>query len=411
LGSSGFWVRSATTLTAVALLCLGACAPFGLGPREVIPELAHPPLFPAFTRHPSDAPAISSGRAGWPITVFDPAVYVDDEGYHLFYTTVFCRRLYSYAYTWNPADQEECDIVQDVGTVGYAFSSDRGRSWEFRQTPVVRPSHAGFDSAKIETPHVFRVGKTLYLAYSADGDLKGKKLESRYQIGVARLELGRQSVREALLEEERHFQRRSKPLLAYDSRLGRFDNNVQEPSVIVHEDHIELYYVGIGVKLPEESIGAPGQAVTSVGLGRAELDLELNVLSRSAARLQDGANITEVKYFGGSYHLFASSLVLGEFHQGEAITHSISADGRNWSPPLVILSPNEAPGFDNWGLMAPTVAVEKDRVFLFYTAYEAAPHKCFPVPAEGRFGMPVAQDSKCLFAALGRAVSARVDSR
>ncbi len=121
------------------------------------------------------------------------------------------------------------------------------------------------------------------------------------------------------------------------------------------------------------------------------------------------ANITEVKYFDEAYHLFASASTLaeGEFHEGETITHSTSVDGVNWSAPEVILSPSAEPGFDNWGLMAPTVAVEADRLVLFYTAFETDQHVCFPVAVDGRFGMPVAENSKCLYATTGRAVSPR----
>jgi len=98
----------------------------------------------------------------------------------------------------------------------------------------------------------------------------------------------------------------------------------------------------------------------------------------------------------------------GEFHHREEITYATSGDGLNWTPQQVILSPGERPGWDNWGMMAPTVAAESDRVVLFYTAYEAARDPCFPVPPGGRFGRPVDGGAQCLFATLGRAVSARV---
>jgi predicted GH43/DUF377 family glycosyl hydrolase len=395
-----------------ALLAAGsfllACAPLGPGPGDWVDDLAVAPQFPAFARAPVEMPAISSGRQGLPIMVFDPGVYADDEGYHLFYSTPFCRRRDLLAYTWDPASPASCNIVNALGSVAYAFSPDRGLTWEFRETPVVLPSGTGFDSAKIETPHVFRVGETLYLAYSADGDRAGEKFPSRYQIGLARLELGGRSVRDVLMDPAREFERSPRPLLPADPRPGRFDNNVQEPSIVVREGRIELFFIGLGLSLPEAQMDAPAQAIQSVALGRAELDLEMNLLSRSETPIMDAVNISEVKHFEGRYHLFASSLVSGEFHHGEEITYATSADGRNWTPQQVLLSPGERPGWDNWGLMAPTLVVESDRVVLFYTAYEAVPSPCFPVPRNGRFGRPVEGDAQCLFATLGRAISSRI---
>ena len=64
------------------------------------------------------------------------------------------------------------------------------------------------------------------------------------------------------------------------------------------------------------------------------------------------------------------------------------------------------PGFDDWGVMAPTVAVEEDQVVMFYTAFGTERHACFPVAADGRFGRP-AGDGQCLFGTVGRAVSSR----
>lgn len=337
--------------------------------------------------------------------VFDPHVYADDDGYHLFYTTSFCRLPYSLSYSWDPAAPDNCNIVNALGSIGYAFSSNRGLSWEFRQTPVVLPAYSGFDSAKIETAHVFRIGNTLYLSYSADGDVGGRKLAGRYQIGIAKLELGKRSLREALFEDSAIFERRSRPLLSSSTEEGRLNNNVQEPSVVIRDGRIELYYIGLGLELPNEPIGAPGQSINSVSLGRADFDLGLAPLSGPENGLLRWVNITEVKFFDGVYHLFGSSLTPGEFHRGEEIIYATSPDGRNWSSPEVLLSPREQPAFDNWGLMAPTVVAEDDRAILFYTAYEAAPHQCFPVPADGRFGMPVVNGTQCLTATLGRAVS------
>jgi len=385
------------------MLSLAACTRSNFGSTA-------PPFvsrtFPEFARQPDGAPTISSGRAGWPAVAFDPDIYVDDEGYHLFYTTLFCRAAYGYSYSWDPANPGRCNIMNAVGSIAYAFSNDQGLTWRYRETPVVLPSDSGFDSAKIETAFVFRLGDTLYLSYSADGNRGSQKFTSRYQIGLATLVLGGRSVRAAMMDDSTRFQRRPTPWLTYDLRAGRFDNNVQEPSVVVRPDGIFLYYVGLGLLLPEQPVEAPGQQITSVGLGRAEFDPDLNVISRSASTLLEGANITEVRYFDGAYHLFATTPSPGEFHRGARLSHSRSPDGVHWSPSTLLLE-ETVPGLDDWGMMAPTVAVEKDRVALFYTAYAAEQRACFPVPTDGRFGHPVAKGTQCVFPTVARAVAAR----
>lgn len=364
------------------------------------------PDFPVFARQPAANPPISSGRAGWPVVAFDPGVYTDEEGFHLFFTCIFCRRPNGFYYSWDPANPAACDILNSFGSIAYAFSGDEGLTWQFRESPVVVPSDSGFDSAKIETAFVFRMGDTLYLTYSADGHRAGRKLTSRYQIGLASVALGGRSVRRAMLDDSTRFQRRPTPLLPYDLSAGRFDNNVQEPSVVVRPEGIFLYYVALGLRLPEEAVEVPGQQITSVGLGRAELDRELNVISRSSSAMLEGANITEVRYFDNAYHLFATTPTPGEFHRDGKLSHSTSADGVHWSPSALALN-GSAPGLDDWGMMAPTVAVTEVRVILFYTAYTTEKRACFPVPAGGRFGKPVAGGAECLFSTVGRAVARR----
>jgi len=386
-----------------ALLSLAACA--RLGGARIAPAFV-PPTFPEFARQPDMRPTISSGRAGWPILPVDPSIYVDNEGYHLFYSTFFCRREHRRSYSWDPADPTACDMGNTITAIAYAFSRDRGLTWGFRQTPVVMSGDSGFDAARIETAAAFRLGDTLYVAYSADGDRDGRKFTARYQIGVARLVLRRQSVRQAMMDESRQFERRATPLLPFDLRTGHFDNNVQEPSVVIGPDGIVLYYIGLGLRLPGEPIDAAGQQIVSIGLGRAVLDEHLNVLVRSESALLEGVNTTEVKYFDHAYHLFASTLGGGDAHRNEAISYATSADGAHWTTPTVILSPGSAPGFNDWGLMAPTAAVQLNRVVLFYTAFGTAPGECLLRGRDGRFGVPLVDVSRCMFVTIGRAVSA-----
>ena len=380
---------------AAATLAVAACAS-SLEPGEP----------PPFAADPDGIPVIASGQAGLPMYPLDPGVYADGEGYHLFYTTPFCQSANGPRYSWDPANVAACDLDVTTTTIGYAFSSDAGRTWQFRATPVILPPGSGFDGSKIETAFPFRRGDTLYLVYSAEGVRDGATFTLRYQIGLGRLPLGGQSIRTVLMDESRQFTRQTTPLLPYDLRAGRFDNNVQEPSLAVGPDGLALYYIGLGLSLPDQPITAPGQEITSVGLGRAELDAGFAVTSRAEAALLADVNITEVRYFDGAFHLFATTRGSGEFHQGERIGYARSADGRTWPAPAVVLAGGTG-GHDNWGLMAPTVAVEDGRLVLFHTAFGVVQQPCFPVPADGRFGRPVGGGAACVYTSVGRAVASR----
>lgn len=348
---------------------------------------------------------MESGTAGWPVIALDPNVYVDNEGYHLFYTTLFCQRGSEYTYSWDPLHPSACEFTRPFSTIAYAYSADRGLTWEFRQTPVVMPSLTGFDSRKIETAFVFRRGDTLFLVYSGDGDREGRPFPQRFQIGIARLDLGGRSVREAMMDDSLRFKRRAAPLLPFDLQPGRFDNNVQEPSVVAGPDGLLLYYIGLGLQRPDQAMGTPGQRIIAMGLGRAVLDDSLNVVTRSEHPLLTGVNITEVRYADGAYRLLATSPSMGEFHRGEAISYATSRDGKTWTKPRIVLSPDGMQGVDDWGMMAPTAAFESHRIVLFYTAFGSAPGTCTSITPGQRFGFPVAHGTKCVFATIGRAVA------
>lgn len=48
-----------------------------------------------------------------------------------------------------------------------------------------------------------------------------------------------------------------------------YRNSVQEPSVVVCEDGFDLYFVGLELADPTQPIGAPGQGIRQIGVGRA----------------------------------------------------------------------------------------------------------------------------------------------
>jgi hypothetical protein len=361
-----------------------------------------------FVKTPADKPVIKAGLAGAPVFVTDPVVYTDAEGLHLFYTSIFCEKDGHPYFAWDPANQADCILRSAGGAVGYAFSDDLGLTWTVRETPVIMPGPAEWDSEKVETPFVTRVDDTLYLFYCATGNRDGQLFALRYQIGVAALALGDRSVKQAMLDDGAVMTKQPEPLVAYNLAEPAADNNVQEPSVVIRNDIFELYFIGLGLALPDQGLDAPQQAITSINFMRMTLNSDLAPLDPPQVLPVSGmVNMPEVHYIDGTYYAFytTSSLVGDdEFHHGEIIGYATSPDGLTWDNAGIILRPGPDTSFDNWGVMAPTVTFQEDQIILFYTAWEMRSHPAFPVPPDGRFGAPISGD-RTVYGNIGRAVS------
>lgn len=360
-----------------------------------------------FNRDPAGQSVISSGSAGWPIFPTDPGVIADSEGYHLFYTSYFCNANGTYYYSWDVGNLAACNILDAVATVGYAFSSDGGFTWQFRGRPVVMPGPEPWQSGDLETPHAALLGDTLYLFYSATGAFAGQPFPDRYQIGVATLDLHGGTIRQRLLAEDAEFTRRPQPLLPYNTTATAFDNDTQEPSVVVRDGRLELFYIGVRLAKPQLPGEATGQSVLGYGLARAVFASNLSLLEAADAYLLPGANITEVKYFDSAYYVFSTTGTNGEFHRHERIELYRSSDGAAFSSPVDLLLPQTS--FDSWGLMAPTVVVNDNEVVMFYTGWSSVDHPCFPepLPPDTRFGRPSDDGATCIHGAIGRSVAVR----
>jgi hypothetical protein len=383
----------------------------GCGSQDRPQENATSQDFPAFVREPVDRAVISSGVAGWPSLVADPCVVADGEGYHLFYTAFFCQMPDgSFSYSWDPERPGGCDLGHAWGATAYAFSRDRGLSWAFRATPVVRRGTAEWNGGDIETPFVVRADDRLVLFYAAlSGPGRGAP-NHRYQLGAATLELGGRSISQALLQTDEAFMHRTGPIIAADLIERNGINATQEPSVVVKDGRLEMYFVSLGLALPDQDVAAPGQAV-SIAFRRAVLGQDLALLEPPTAPLLTGAaaNIPEVRYFDGRYHLFATTTELDD-HEADVVTYAVSDDGYHFSALRTILSRRGGNAFDNWGLMAPTLVVEPESVLLFYTGWESQEHACSFTGPNGRMGMAHEsrpQGARCLYATLGRATSRR----
>jgi hypothetical protein len=360
-----------------------------------------------FTREPANEPVVLSGRVGWPIFPTDPCVIADAEGYHLFYTSYFCKASGSYYYSWDVANMAACNITQVVATVGYAFSADRGFTWQFRGRPIVLPGPEPWQSGDLETPFVAILGDTVYLLYSATGTVNGQPFPQRYQIGAATLNLHGHTLRQSLLENDAEFVRLPQPLLPYNTEVPAFNNNTQEPSVVIRNNRLELYYVGLRLSDPRLPAEAPGQEILGVGLARAIFATNLALIEATNGYILPNANIPEVKYFDSAYYVFATAAGNGEFHRQEKIDYYFSKDGTTFSKPVDLLAPQVS--FDAWGIMAPTLVIEKDTIVMFYSGWSYADHPCFPepLPLDVRFGRPSNNDAACIFGAFGRAVAVR----
>lgn len=361
---------------------------------------------PMFDRAPADAAVIAGGWADTPIFMTDPMVYTDDEGLHLFYTALFCNKSGEWFYAWDPAQLLSCDITNVIGGTGYAFSADRGLTWTIRETPLAIPGPEDWDNENIETPFVTRVENTLYLFYCATGERDGELFHQRFQIGVASLDLGERSLTQALLADGDSFVKRPTPLLPYNLTETALDNNTQEPSVVIRGDTLELYYTGLGLALPGESIAAPGQQITAINFLRVTFDTDLNLLTEPEKLPNDLLiNMPEVHYVNGLYHVFFTAPGTDdEFHHGERIGYATSPDGVSWTGGQILLEPGPEGTIDNWGMMAPTLSFQAGETIMFYSAWEMQDHPAFPVPADGRFGMPISGD-RAIYSNVGRAVS------
>jgi hypothetical protein len=362
----------------------------------------------SLTRQPADNFVLGVGKANLPITCHDPALYVDDEGYHLFFTSYFCKKNSTWFYSWDPENPGDCDINDAIQTLGYAYSNDKGYTWKVRETPLLVLGPEDWDKDAIETASVILNGNTLCLFYSASGFKNGKLFSERYQIGLARLTLGSKTIKQSLLNDGDNFTKQTTPFIAYDTQTVSDQNNVQEPSIIFKDNQFEFFYIGLKLYLPGKGLDQTGQGISSIKLLRQKFDKDFNAIgSDELCQISNNVNMTEVKFYNNKYYLFYTTTEPGNFHENEKIGYSTSTDGITWGAGTIILQKDAGHFYENWGVMAPSVNIDKDSVYLFYTAWGTEGHNCFPVPSTGRFGIPLSAN-KCVFGTLGRAVASSV---
>ena len=385
------------------------------------------------TKTPADRGVVSAGGGqGAPTFVSDPGVLADNEGLHLFFSNIFCAKAGAWYFSWDPADVGGCNIMNATYGIGYAFSADAGVTWEYAPGPAITPGPAAWDAAAVETPFARVVNGTLHVFYSARGVGADGKTEfrSRYQVGVATLALGGRTLRDALLRDGEGCAKRAAPLLPHNLVApNALDNNVQEPSAVWNDEPPgwEIFAIGLGLALPAAPIdGRPGQRVTGLhalrytfpggalpaGVGGGVGGVGSAAVPAPTVMTTDApVNIIEVRKYGaGEYHMWGTSIVGGnEYHQNESLVHATSSDGLMWTgAAATALAPDGAGSvaFDDWGIMAPTVAVLPDAsntTVLLYSAWQLQGSPCLPVPSDGRFGEPLSA-GRCCLSNIGRAV-------
>ncbi len=400
-------------------------------------DVASEALVLPFSKNPS-ASVLKSGLAGGPPFIADPGVIKDASGYHLFITNQFCDL--NDNGEW---DEDEHLFDADnlllcvasgrgVGATMYAFSDDKGLTWTVRPLPAIEPGPSEWDNFNVETAFPFIHEDTLYILYSAYGDRDGEDFLSRYQIGMASVDLNGRTVKQALLDDAETLVKMgggTEPLMAGNYTTSDYDNNTQEPSVVVTEKGFELYFTGLRLSKPELDLSTEsGNNITGIALMRQKFDFnwvktgdfeeayniekELSIEDITTASDKfalSPVNIGEVYFYEGRYHIFYTTLESdADFHRGERIAHAVSDDGLTWSNMQLILeSQNDESDYDGWGIMAPTVVFENDEAVLFYTAWGNTSNEVCVRSGDGaKWGADVDNASRCVYGNLGRATAA-----
>jgi hypothetical protein len=297
----------------------------------------------SFNKNPRDHGIVTAGGGGegHPTFVSDPGVLADDEGLHLFASNIFCSQDDGWYYSWDPSNVGACNIINASYGIGYAFSNDSGFNWEFAPGPVILPGPAMWDGKAVETPFPYVLNGTLFLFYSARGVGKdGKEFRSRYQVGVATIELNGRSVREAVLRDGALATKRNEALLAHNLEVANANNNnIQEPSAFWNGNAWEVYVIGLGLLLPGRPLNFPFQRVTGIYTLRYVMGPALLPLNGSTpgtlCHTDVPVNIIEVRpglTEHTPYTMYYTTIVNStESHHAEAIGSATSSDGIHWT--------------------------------------------------------------------------------
>jgi len=383
----------------------------------------------SFTKAPNAA-VLESGLVGKPVFIADPGVLKDESGYHLFITNQFCdlndNGQWDEGEHLFDADKTlPCVAERGVGATMYAFSEDKGETWSVRPAPAIEPGPAGWDDYNAETAFPFIHNDTLYVLYCAYGHKNGALFNTRYQIGLASLALKGRTVKQAMVDDNATLAKingGTQPLISGNLTTSAYDNNTQEPSVVVTESGFELFFTGLRLENPTVDMSpGNGNTISGIALVRQKFDFnwqkvgdwevsqDLEGMTPSSEKLALApVNIGEVHFHNGKYHIFYTTLEnAADFHSGERIAYAVSEDGLNWTGMRVILGPGSSESdFDGWGIMAPSVVFEDDQVVLFYSAWgNTGKSPCVMRGPGAKWGQQVAGGSKCVHGNLGRATA------
>lgn len=395
---------------------------------------------PSFVKSPS-AEVVHAGDRGTdahrnPFFVSDPAIITDSSGMHLVTTALFCSEDGRYMFSYDPTDFLRCNPGNTSegggGSWLYGFSADDGSTWEYLPTPFAPAGTAVWNDQKLETPNLVLVNDTLVIFYSSTGYARLQ----RFTISVATLALNGRSIRQAVLIDGDRPVLRAEPTVPADLlNSAALTNNAQEPTAILSADGqtYDLFFTGLGVKNPNDGLDQAGNAVQGVFFLRCRVAADFNLIDVPVEVATPGItggnpNIVEVMLFGGEYHLFYTSLVLGgDYHHDEELKYAVSTDGgftfygHGVGDNIMLTYGPDA--YDGWGIMAPTVALVHGgtELVMLYSAWGKQTSPCILKDQDrsggvgvSRFGKPTTNVSVgaqmpnqdwCIMSNIGRAVS------
>jgi len=265
-------------------------------------------------REMGDQPAIAMGQHVKPYILWnDPSVLREGRQFRMWLSGGDARNL-----------------KRIVVEVYQAFSSD-GEKWDIDPNPVVRPSASGWDSLRIETPSVIKVGNTYHMYYTGFSEDTAKTGIS--QIGHATSPDGVKWIKDPL-----------NPVLKGQSedKLKWAYGGVGEPGIMYlpKEKRFYLYYTGMKYSNDGKNHGLMGILLATSEDG-SHFSPYMDGADRKLIFFRNVPNATKKAWFGystpsavatsdGTIHLFATFVVAPKGPTSTrhvVLAHGVSTDG------------------------------------------------------------------------------------
>lgn len=261
-----------------------------------------------------DRPAIAMGDQVQPYILWnDPTVLREGDEFRMWLSGGDARNLKR--------------IVVEV----YEARSKDGRNWKINPRPVLRPSESGWDSLRIETPSVIKVGKTYHMYYTGFDEAGAKS--------------GLSQIGHAISDDGTHWTKDpNNPVItgqtADNHKWGY--GGVGEPGALYvkEKNRFFVYYTGLKYSDDKKAHGLMGILLATSADGSRFESLEENG-ERKLILFRDVPNATKGAWFGystpaalqtsdGRIHLFATFVVAPKgptTTRHVVLAHAVSSDG------------------------------------------------------------------------------------